>query len=94
MQATLTGLSEYTAYSVTVSASTSKGVGPASEPIIVITDQDSKFSETLFIAIVKSACTEEVVMLGHWWNYGHLLYLDQTLNAVEFNPEMNETISR
>ena len=64
MQATLTGLSEYTAYSVTVSASTSKGVGPASEPIIVITDQDSKFSETLFIAIVKSACTEEVVMLG------------------------------
>ena len=41
-QATLTGLNEYTNYSITVSASTLKGNGNVSEAIIVITDQDSK----------------------------------------------------
>ena len=41
-QATLTGLNEYTNYSITVLASTSKGNGNVSEAIIVITDQDSK----------------------------------------------------
>ena len=41
-QATLTGLNEYTNYSITVFASTSKGRGNISEPIIVITDEDSK----------------------------------------------------
>ena len=45
MQATLTGLNEYTTYNMTVSASTSKGVGPASEHIVVITDQSSKFKK-------------------------------------------------
>ena len=43
-QATLTGLNEYTNYSITVFASTSKGDGNVSEPIIVITDEDSKFT--------------------------------------------------
>ena len=38
----LTGLKEYVNYSITVFASTLKGNGPASSPIIVITDQDSK----------------------------------------------------
>ena len=71
VQATLIGLNKYTTYSITVSASTSKGVGPTSEHIIVVTDQDSKFSKTLFFAVVKSACTKEVVMLGYWWNDGH-----------------------
>ena len=42
-QATLTGLNEYTNYSITVFASTVKGDGNVSEPIIVITDEDSKF---------------------------------------------------
>ena len=42
-QATLTGLNEYTNYSITLFASTSKGRGNISEPIIVITDEDSKF---------------------------------------------------
>ena len=42
-QANLTGLNEYTNYSITVFASTVKGDGNASAPIIVITDEDSKF---------------------------------------------------
>ena len=41
-QTTLTGLNEFTNYSITVFASTSKGSGNASLPIIVITDEDSK----------------------------------------------------
>ena len=55
MQATLVGLNEHTSYSITVAASTSKGVGTASEPaILVTTNQDSKYSRALFIAIAKS----------------------------------------
>ena len=41
-QATLTGLHEYTNYSITVFATTAKGDGNVSNPIIVITDEDSK----------------------------------------------------
>ena len=40
---TLTGLNEFTNYLIVVFASTSKGSGDYSFPIIVITDQDSKF---------------------------------------------------
>ena len=40
----LTGLMKYKNYSITVFASTSKGNGNASEPIIIITDEDSKLS--------------------------------------------------
>ena len=40
---TLTGLNEYTNYSITVFASTLKGDGNVSAPIIVSTDEDSKF---------------------------------------------------
>ena len=40
--ATLTGLRKYTNYSITVFASTAKGDGNVSDPIIVITDEDSK----------------------------------------------------
>ena len=43
-QAFLTGLNEYTNYSITVFASTYKGGGNVSVPIIVVTDEDSKFS--------------------------------------------------
>ena len=42
-QATLTGLKKYTNYSITVFASTLKGDGNASEPIIVMTGEDSRF---------------------------------------------------
>ena len=41
-QRNLTGLREHVNYSITVFASTVKGGGPASNPIIVLTDQDSK----------------------------------------------------
>ena len=41
-QATLTGLNEYTNYSITVFASTSKGGGKESTPIVVITDEGSE----------------------------------------------------
>ena len=45
---TLTGLNEFTNYSITVFASTLKGGGNESEPIIVITDEDSKCTVLLF----------------------------------------------
>ena len=38
----LTGLKKFVIYSITVFASTVKGDGPASDPIVVRTDQDSK----------------------------------------------------
>ena len=44
---TLRSLEEYTDYSVLVFASTMKGDGNASDPIIVTTDQDSKLSKAL-----------------------------------------------
>ena len=47
-QTILTGLNEYTNYSITVFASTSKGAGNQSTPIVVITDEDSKFVITEF----------------------------------------------
>ena len=44
LQTELTNLKEYVNYNITVSASTVKGDGPASVPIVVRTDQDSKLS--------------------------------------------------
>jgi len=38
----INGLDQNTKYTITVMASTSKGYGPASEPIFVVTDQDSE----------------------------------------------------
>ena len=43
-QSNLTGLTKYRKYSITVYASNSKGDGNASQPIIVMTDEDSKLS--------------------------------------------------
>ena len=42
-QKSLTNLREYVNYNITVSASTLKGDGPATVPIVVRTDQDSKY---------------------------------------------------
>ena len=39
-----TGLHKYTIYSITVFASTAKGDGNVSTPIMVVTDEDSKIS--------------------------------------------------
>ena len=41
-QVTLTGLKNFVNYSITVSASTKIGPGPASKPVIVSTGEDSK----------------------------------------------------
>ena len=43
-QTELTNLKEYVNYDITVFASTVKGDGPASVPIVVRTDQDSKYT--------------------------------------------------
>ena len=43
-QTQLTNLKEYVNYGITVLASTVKGDGPASVPIVVRTDQDSKYT--------------------------------------------------
>ena len=43
-QIELTSLKEYVNYNITVFASTVKGDGPASDTIVVRTDQDSKFN--------------------------------------------------
>ena len=41
-EVTLTDLNEFANYSITVLASTVKGAGNDSEPIVVVTDEDSK----------------------------------------------------
>ena len=52
----LKGLEEYTNYSILVFASTVKGDGNASDPIIVITDEDSKLLKTLrYLSIVRDS---------------------------------------
>ena len=53
MQAKLTGLNEYTNYSITVFATTVKGNGNISAPIIVITDENSKFTITLSVSVAQ-----------------------------------------
>ena len=45
---TLGDLSEFTDYNITVFASTVKGSGPLSAPIIVRTDEDSKYTNSIF----------------------------------------------
>ena len=50
-ETTLTGLNKFTNYSITVLASTSKGGGNVSKPIIVITDEDSKFNSSSLILV-------------------------------------------
>ena len=55
-QTTLTGLNEFTNYSITVFASTSKGGGNESTPIVVITDEDSEFR---FLFMMKSVSIKE-----------------------------------
>ena len=48
-QVTLTGLNEYTNYSITVFASTIRGGGLVSDPTFVVTAQDSKFHSSFFV---------------------------------------------
>ena len=48
----LTGLEEYTNYSMLVFAATLKGVGNASDPIIVTTDEDSKLPKAVLFTLL------------------------------------------
>jgi len=48
-QVTLTGLNEYTNYSITVFASNIYGNGKNSDPIVVITDESSKLLIAFYI---------------------------------------------
>ena len=50
---TLRGLGEYTKYSILVFASTLKGDGNASDPIIVTTEEDSKLPKALRHLTIK-----------------------------------------
>ena len=52
-QAFLSGLNEYTNYSITVFASTVKGDGNVSEPIVVITDEDSELMIIFFVLLKR-----------------------------------------
>lgn len=49
MNTTLTGLNEYTTYSITVAASTIKGSGPFSVPVGFTTEEDSKLHWKAFL---------------------------------------------
>ena len=69
MQATLTGLNEYTNYSITVFATTSKGNGNISTPIIVMTDEDSKFMRIHFISCPKNWISASDVKKSHNYTY-------------------------
>ena len=57
---TLTGLNEYTNYSIIVFASTIKGDGNTSVPIFVITDEDSKFTCAFVSYFDKGQCFQKV----------------------------------
>ena len=48
----LSGLEEYTDYSILVFASTMKGDGNASDPIIVTTDEDSEFPKAVLFTLL------------------------------------------
>ena len=54
-QTELTNLKEYVNYNITVFASTARGNGPPSNPIVVITDEDSKY--TVFSYHVHFLCS-------------------------------------
>ena len=61
-QVTLRGLKKYTNYSIWVSASTVMGNGNASKPIIVTTDEDSKFPYGTTVYFTRQNSTESLIM--------------------------------
>ena len=71
LQKELTDLKEYVDYDITVFASTSKGDGPQSSPIIVSTDEDSKYcSFPNFFSVInglhpKSVCIFSILFPLH-----------------------------
>ena len=69
LQTELTNLKEYVNYNITVFASTVKGDGPASDLIVVRTDQDSKkyfLSRFLLYVLVIPQLVEFPIKLSFW----------------------------
>ena len=62
-QTELTGLKEFVNYTITVSAYTVKGEGPASDPIVVTTDQDSKLHDFFLLTCLCGFSGNFLVLL-------------------------------
>ena len=62
LQKELTDLKEYVDYDITVLASTSKGDGPDSNPIVVRTDEDSKYFFFLNVLFVINVLHPNICM--------------------------------
>ena len=65
-QVSLTGLMKYRRYRITVLASNAKGNGPASQPIIVTTDQDGKLSILLDSITQKITLPLRIIVTGEF----------------------------
>ncbi|XP_068728210.1 receptor-type tyrosine-protein phosphatase delta-like [Montipora capricornis] len=63
-EATLTDLNEYTNYSITVFASTIKGGGNVSQPLIILTDQDVPSAPPKELKAVDTTSTSILVQWG------------------------------
>ena len=64
-QMELTNLKEFVNYNITVFSSTAKGDGPASDPIVVRTDQDSKLSFFVIIKVLFFWCMDVEARMYH-----------------------------
>ena len=65
-QVSLTGLMKYRSYRITVFASNAQGNGPASQPIIVTTDQDSKLSILLNSITPRISLPPRIIVTGEF----------------------------
>ena len=82
-QTTLTGLNEYIYYSITVFASTSKGGGIESTPIVVVTDEDSKFVFVIHHPLpVKRASLQHPIAIPLFFNRSVLPYFIKDLDFI------------
>ena len=65
-QVSLTGLMKYRRYRITVFASNVQGNGPASQPIIVTTDQDGKLSILLDSITPRITLPPRIIVTGEF----------------------------
>ena len=66
IQVSLTGLMKYRRYHITVFASNAQGNGPASQPIIVTTDQDGKLSILLDSITPSITLSPRIIVTGEF----------------------------
>ncbi|XP_068677578.1 phosphatidylinositol phosphatase PTPRQ-like isoform X2 [Montipora foliosa] len=94
--ATLTGLNEYTNYSITVFASTIKGGGIVSQPLIIITDQDIPSAPPNSVQGCNTSSTSIFVSWGEVPvddQNGVILNYTVTYQALPSGPELTKTVS-